>query len=152
MSTLTDEATSAAADLIESDEDQLLEQLGIRIKAIESSPTVAGSFDPHVTHDSVAMGPLDAMRELGLRIFNRWEREAYGLACGTDAEDTEDRKKILTAFGLGASAVAGALAATMVSWFALAPAIAAVIAALIIKRFFRPVAEEFCAVWGERLA
>ena len=43
-------------------EDQLYEQLGIRAKAIAEDPAIAGSFEPDVTYDGAAMGPLDDVR------------------------------------------------------------------------------------------
>jgi hypothetical protein len=151
MSVLSQEAEPAVALLIQSDESQLYEQLGIRASAIERRPELAGSFDPPVTFDEVAMGPLDSVRELGLRIFRRWESSAYGLACGQGADDEDDRKSLTDTFGVNSTTVAAFMAALLVSHFGLAPAIAAVIAAIIVKRFFRPAYEEFCAVWGERV-
>ena len=151
MSVLSQEAEPAVAQLLESDEAQLYEQLGIRTAAIEQQPEIAGSFAPSVTFDAVAMGPLDSVRELGRRIFRRWESSAYGLACGTGVTDEGDRKSLADAFGVNGTAVAAFMAAMLVSHFGLAPAIAAVVAAIVVKRFFRPAYDEFCAVWGERI-
>jgi hypothetical protein len=152
MSNLNAQAEAAVASLIESDESQLYEQLGIRARAIEQNPAVAGSFDPPVTFDAAAMGPIEDIRNLGIRIFRRWEKEAYGLACGKSADEAADRKAIGEAFGIGVTAVAALITTALVNAFGLAPAIAAVIAAIIVKRFFRPAYQEFCEFWGERLS
>jgi hypothetical protein len=151
MSVLSTEAELAVALLMESDVPQLYEELGIRTAAIEQEPALAGSFAPTVIYDAVAMGPLDGVRELGRRIFARWESSAYTLVCGTAANDEEDRKSLAGAFGVNSTTVAAFMAALLVSHFGLAPAIAAVIATIVVKRFFRPAFEEFCTVWGERI-
>lgn len=153
MSALDAQANPAVKVLQESDEEQLYEELGIRLRAMEAEPGLAGNFQPAVTYEGTAMGPLDEVRDLGRRIFSRWEKEAYGLVCGDQAADEKDRDKVLGAFGVedASTAVAAAIAAAMVSTFGLAPAIAAVIAALVVKRVMAPTAEEFCRWWGERL-
>jgi hypothetical protein len=152
MSNLNAQAEAAVASLIESDESQLYEQLGIRSRAIEQNPAVAGSFDPLVTFDAAAMGPIEDVRNLGKRIFRRWENEAFGLACGKRPDEAADRKAIGEAFGIGVTTVAALITTALVNAFGLAPAIAAVIAAIIVKRFFRPAYQEFCEFWGERLS
>jgi hypothetical protein len=55
------------------------------------------------------------------------------------------------AFGIGGEAVATALAAVMVTSLGLAPAVAAVVAALAIKLFFRPAHGAMCDVWKGKL-
>jgi hypothetical protein len=135
--------------LLQATEDQLYEQLGIRAKAIAANPAAAGSFEPAVTYDGAAMGPLDDVREFGRRLFRRWNREAWNLACSDD--DTADRKKLLDAFGGGQAAVAATLSGILVAHLGLAPALAAIIAALALKYFFRPAYEEFCALWLKKL-
>lgn len=151
MSALSAKAEPAIALLIESDEDQLFEQLGIRARAIEVSPAVAGEFDPIIVFDGVAMGSMDTVRELGRRIFQRWEKDTYSLICGTGDADEAERQEIANAFGVGGPAVAALIAAGLVSTFGVAPAIGAVVAAIIVKRFLRSAIQEFCIVWGENL-
>ena len=151
MDELKRQAESAVSSLLESDEDQLLEQLGIRTKAIQADPAVSGSFQPDVAYEATTMGVMDDVKELGRRIFKRWNREAFKLVCGGEDLDKKDREELANAFGLGDAAVAGMIASLLVSSFGVAPAIATVVAALVIKRFFRPAYDEFCELWKEKL-
>jgi hypothetical protein len=43
------------------------------------------------------------------------------------------------------------MATLLASHFGVAPAIAAVTAAIAVKRFFRPAYQEFCTYWNERI-
>ena len=148
MSELMKNAHSAASSLLQSDEAQLYEELGLRLKAISADESKAGSFEPDVVYDRAQMGLQDDLAKLGRRIFARWNTECYQLICGKDQGDSADRKEILGALGIGDVALASALSALLVSHFAVAPAIAAVIAAIVAKRFFRPAFEEFCTTWS----
>ena len=152
MSDLRKQAESAVKKLLISEEDQLYEELGIRAKAIAEDPAKSSSFDPDVTYNQAQMGFMDDVREFGKRLFRRWNVEAHKLICGSDDEDEEERKKLAEAVGIGEVSAAGALTALLVSHLGLAPAIAAVIAALAIKRFFRPAYDEFCQTWKKSLA
>lgn len=152
MSSIREDAHSAVASLVESDESQLYEQLGIRVTAIEQRPEIAGSFSPPIVFDEVAMGSLDSLRDLGRRIFQRWERSAFDLVCGTTLSDEGDRKTLADAFGVNSTAAAALMATLLVGHFGVAPAIAAVIAAIVVKRFFRPAYQEFCTFWSERIS
>jgi hypothetical protein len=150
MNEATRQAQPAVSNLLEADPDTLYEQLGIRATALAETPQLAGEFAPAVSYDSVVMGPLDSVRELGQRIFDRWNREAYSLVCG--GGEADDREALLKSIGVGQTAFAALLASTIVTSFGVAPAIAAVIAAIIVKRFFRPAYEEFCEEWKEKLS
>lgn len=151
MSDLTKQAEPVVKQLLKADESQLYGQLGIRELAIEKDPTKADFFDPQVTYDQARMGAMEDVKELGKRIFDRWNVEAYKLACGSDAEDMKDREELLNAFGISDVAVAATLTALLVTHLGIAAAIAAVVATLIIKRFFRPTQEEFCRAWRKKL-
>jgi hypothetical protein len=151
MSTLSTQAESAVKTLLKADENQLYEQLGLRAKAIEQDPSKAGSFDPSVVYDQAEMGLKEDILELGQRLFRRWNAEAYQLVCGSDAKDTKDRKNLTKAIGVSDVAVAAVLSGMLVTNFGLAPAIAAVVAALVVKRFCRPAYEEFCQVWKKHV-
>jgi hypothetical protein len=149
VSALGDEVEPAIDELLLENEDELFEQLGRRVQAIEGSSVLGDYFDFDVSFDP--SGAREAFRRLGARIYQRWESEAFGLVCGTGSGDGGDRKKLAEAFGVGGTAVAAMITAGLASTFGLAPAIAAVIAAIVVKRFLRPAYEEFCVVWGDRL-
>lgn len=151
MSDLTKEAESAVQKLLKADENQLYEQLGIRAKAIAEDLTKSSSFEPQVTYDEAQMGLKEDVLEFGQRLFRRWNAEAYKLICGSDPEDEKDREGLVTAFGINDEAVAAGLAALLVTHLGLIPAVAAVVAALVVKRFFRPAHAEFCQVWKKSL-
>jgi hypothetical protein len=152
MSELFTQAESAAKMLLKADEDQLYEQLGIRTKAIEKDPATAGYFSPNVVYDQAEMGLKEDVRELGEQVFRRWNAETYKLVCGSEYIDKKNRAEIAKAFGIGDVEVAAALSALLITSFGVAPAISAIIAALIVKRFFRPGYEEFCQVWQKHIA
>lgn len=145
---------SAAKELLKKDPDQLYELLGMTAKAVEEDIGKQGSFEPEVVY-SPHMGLMDDLQKIGRRMFNRAQRQAYDLVCGSDPEDEEDRRKIITALGISSAAAVIALAGVLVSTFGLAAAFAGVIAPLIIKRFAEPVLEDgykgFCQLWKEDL-
>jgi hypothetical protein len=142
-------AKPAMEKLEESDESQLYQELGIRLKAIASNPAIAGSFDPAVTYSASLMGPLDDVKLFGKKFFEKMSREVYGMVCGGGLT-AEEQKKFTEA--LGNKADWGTwLAAILVSHWALAPAIAAVVAALIVRLFFKPFHAAMCEVWATKL-
>jgi len=144
-------ALPAAKQLLQSDEDQLYEELAIRQKAILKDPALAGSFSPAAAYNAALMGPMDDLRNFGKIFFSRLNRDCYDLICGGAGADNQEREKVAKAFGIGKTEVAAAIAGVIVAHFAIAPAIAAVVAALIVKLFFRNAQEAMCEVWKAKL-
>jgi len=153
MSTTSDQAAPAIEKLLRSDPEQLFEELGLRSSAIGRNVAVSAAFAPAFTAEDIKeMGDLAEARKLGQRIFRRWNREAYHLFCGNDPEDDKDRRALREAFGIGGLAVATTLSGLLVTSFGVSPAIAAVLAALVVKRFFQGAYQETCDFWKEKLA
>jgi hypothetical protein len=150
MADLSKQAEPAVEKLLKADERQLYEQLGIRAKAMATDPSKSGDFAPEVTYDAAQMGLKEDVLAFGQRLFKRWNVQAYEVICGAEAAQQE-RSQLMNAFGVSEVTVAAVVASLLVSSLGLAPAVAAVIAALVIKRFFRPVYEEFCATWKKSL-
>ena len=78
MSEIETQAQAAMENLLKYDESQLYQQLGIRKKMLETNPTAAGTFNLEVTDDEASMmGLRDSLEELGQRLYQRWQIEAY---------------------------------------------------------------------------
>lgn len=137
--------------LLGADEHTLLEELGMRLKAAKAGVAGAADYDPTLVYDVQEMGPLDDLRELGRRLFRRFTRELHTLVCGAEAENKADRESIIKALGFGSIAVAGAITAVLVSTFAMAPAVATVVAALVVKRIIEPAGNTICDFWDDQL-
>jgi hypothetical protein len=151
MSEFENLATPAIQKLEQSEPDQLYAELGFRLKAILNEPAEAGKFEMTATYDAEFAGPLDVLREIGQRFFARVSRDAYALVCGADQQNADERKKVLEAFDLGGTAVAAALVAAFVGTFGWAPAVATVVAALIMRLFFKNAYIATCEVWKNNL-
>src|SRR5262245_58224344 len=127
----------AVARLLQSEPDQLYEELGLRKSAIMAEPARAGEFDSNATFDAPFAGPQDVLGDIGRHFFERFNRDAYELVCGSDKADATERKKILDSFNLGETMFATTLVGALVSTFGLAPSLATVVAALVVRLFFK---------------
>lgn len=142
-------AAEAAARLAGTLSPEALEaELGRRALLGSVEPERAVPLDGDISVMALE-GAGDVFRKVGRRILRRLNRELHGLICGDGDDDREDREKLRGALGLDDAAIAGTLVQILVSSFGLMPAVATVVAALLIKRVLRPSLEEMCEVWGE---
>jgi hypothetical protein len=137
--------------LLQSNENELYERLGMIARAMAADPAIAGSFDPIIAYDDPEKEYIENAREFGIRMFRRWNVETYKFICGDDIDDMIDRQELTAAFSVNDKAVAAALSSLLVTHVGLAPPLAAVVASLVIKRFSSPGHEEFCKVWKRKL-
>lgn len=147
---MTEDVKAIADDLAGYDEDALIELLGVRAKSIESNPAIAGQFAPEAKYDGKVMGPLDSIRALGLRILKEWNKQLFGIVCGGAADGAADRTKILNALSLGEGAAIAAIIPVLTA-LGLAPALAAVVAAIVVKRFLGTAIDTICEAWKEQI-
>lgn len=141
---------AAGADrLASADDEALFVELGRRAMAIEADPSHAGDLALAAPDSPEAWTPAFSAR--GRRLFSRIERELRGLMCGESGADAADRARLREAFGLGDEAVAAALVGALTGVLGLAPAVAAVAAALLMRLVVRPLHSETCAFWAQRL-
>lgn len=133
---------------LDPDED-LFAELGRRASLIEAQPARAGELQLDAGPQPEGLGEDFAM--LGKRIFKRLVREFASLLCGDGADDASDRAKLRDAFGIGGDVLTAAIASALISGFGLAPAIATIVAALILRRVIMPTVEETCAVVNARI-
>lgn len=152
MSNLTKQTEPIVKRLLKAEEEQLYEKLGILKKAIKADPKTKDLLDPPVTYNEAKMGRKEEILELGKNIFNRWAVETYKLTCGSEDADLEDRKKLITTTGVSEVAIASGITSLLITELTVPAALAPVIAAIAVKRFFRPAYEEFCSIWKKNLS
>ncbi|MDP6556798.1 MAG: hypothetical protein QGF59_14015 [Pirellulaceae bacterium] len=151
MTQLSQSSEPAVSKLLEADENDLYRQLASRVEAIKSDPLESANFDAAGVDPAKIAGLGLDLLSLGKRIFNRWNREAHALLCGGDPDDQQQREELSNAFELGDVAIAACISGLLISSFGLAPAIATVISAILVKRFLKGAFEEFCDAWRESL-
>jgi hypothetical protein len=150
-STLTDarqEAQRAVTPLLSEPEDELLAELGIRARALSRHPAAAGSYNPDVRYNEVWMGDLDDVRAFGGRLYERWERELHDVVCGEHPGAGDARKALGEPIGDGEPPFAAYLAILIVSGLGIAPALASVAAAIVVRRFASSSLDELCRAWS----
>lgn len=144
-----DDVEADLGSLLSADETALMQQMSIRLReAVEDVDSVA-RLDGLRTATSHDQG-LDLL-QAAERVFRRLNRELHRLFCGSDSDDRDDRNRIRDALGMGDLVLASAISHVLVGSFGLAPVIATVAAALLVKRVFQPTAEELCAHWAAKL-
>lgn len=144
--------------LWELDEDQLAAQIGDRAQAIEDE--VAGLGTRGI--DSASLDSIDVnvaarasidlrLLESGQRLFDRVNPLVYELMCQPLGNDPQTQKILDEAIGQNYTKAAGMLAPVLISGLGLAPAIATLLATLIIKKIANYTATEICDTWKQNL-
>ena len=147
----TSDAIAAVSNLDEKTDDELFAELGGRLRALGFEPGIGGEFSPTITVSAEALGPLDDLRAFGPRFFDRLNREAYNLVCGSDPADSEDREKVKQSLGMGPEMVAATLTTALIAHLGLAPVLAPVYALLIVRLIINPAGGAMCDVWKTKL-
>ncbi len=150
MSNLAAKAAPAIRELLDSDDDQLYQEIALRLEAISRDPNHAGSFDKSGTLDVEYQGTLDDLSEFGRRFYERVNQQVYNLVCGGGSENERDRQSLKNLLA-DRTNFAAVLAAMLVAQLAMAPAVAAVVAALTVKLFLKPGYDVMCDMWKVRL-
>lgn len=147
-----------AQKLLELDEDTLKAQLGIYAQEISQDIT-ARSASIEMLDESLAAIPRGVVSKgtdvsFGDRLFKRLNVKSYNLMCSNISdlvEQAETLKQLQDAYEQSAAKAASFLVPVLITNLGLAPAIAAIIAALIIKTISSATAETICEVWKEKL-
>jgi len=154
------EVEAMVASLWELDEDQLEAQIGSRVQAIGDEVAGRGargvdlaslaSIDVNVApRASIDPRFLDAGRQL----FDRVNPLTYELMCKPlGGDDAETRKILDETINQNYTKAAGMLAPVLVSGVGLAPAVATLLATLIIKKIAKTGANAICETWEKSLA
>lgn len=151
MSDLEELARPAVDDLLKLQEGDLFAELGARLHAVQSDPSLGESFAPTIDISQESFGVLEDLQDFGRRYFEQVSTQAYDLVCGSGPENAEGRKQVSDAFQYGREAVATAITAALVAQLGFVPAIAAVVATIVISVFFRSAKTVMCEVWKDHL-
>lgn len=117
-------------------------------RSAEGSPAIA-----RMTAIDLDSLPRDSETvELGRRILARWSRSLHQFMCTSDdKEDEELRTRVWNAITGKDGGATALLAGTLVAAFGASPALAALVAALLMKFMISPARDEICSAWKASL-
>jgi hypothetical protein len=153
------EVEALVQSLWELDDDQLEAQIGSQTQAIGDDVAGRGArgIDP-ASLDSIdvnvaAKASIDPrFLDAGRRLFERVNPLAYELMCKPLGGDDPETQKILDeTLNQNYTKAAGMLAPVLISGLGLAPAVATLLATLIIKKVSKYLATGVCDTWEQSL-
>jgi hypothetical protein len=144
--------------LWELDEEQLEAQIGSHALAIGDDVAGRGTrgIDP-ASLDSIDAGVASKgainprFLETGKRLFDRVNPLVYDLMCKPLGDNTDTQKILDETISQNYTKAAGMLAPVLVSGVGLAPAVATLLATLIIKKIANMGAKAICETWEKSL-
>lgn len=144
--------------LWELDEDQLEAQIGSHVQAIGDDVAGRGAkgVDPgsleSIDVNVAARASIDpSFLEAGKQLFDRVNPLVYQLMCKPLGDDAETQKILDETVNQNYTKAAGMLAPVLVSGVGLAPAVATLLATLIIKKVSKYLATGICETWEKSL-
>jgi len=153
------EVEAIVASLWELDDDVLEAQLGSRAQAIEDDVAGRGArgLDPasleSIDVNVAARAAIDPrFLDAGRQLFDRVNPLVYQLMCKPLGDDAETQKILDETINQNYTKAAGMLAPVLVSGVGLAPAVATILATLIIKKIAKTGANAICETWEKSLA
>ena len=146
------------ASLWELDDDVLEAQLGSRVQAIGDDIAGRGARGVDLTSwesidvNVAARASIDPrFLEAGKRVFDRVNPLTYELMCKPLGDDAETQKILDETINQNYTKAAGMLAPVLVSGVGLAPAVATLLATLIIKKVSKYIATGICETWEKNV-
>jgi hypothetical protein len=144
--------------LWELDEDQLQAQIGSRVQAIGDDVAGRGArgVDPasleSIDVNVAARASIDPrLLDAGRQLFDRVNPLVYQLMCKPLGDDAETQKILDETINQNYTKAAGMLAPVLVSGLGLAPAVATLLATLIIKKVSNYLGSGICETWEKSL-
>lgn len=138
--------------LAELDEETLQAQLGMQTQNLGNDLSKGASVESINinTLTAVPRGPEgNKFIEFGQNFFKRLNGEAYDLSCNRDpfGDGGKTMEKIEDAYNESSTKAAGVLTPILVTNLGLAPAIAAIVATLIVQKIASAAGETICSMW-----
>ena len=133
--------------LLELDEESLEAQLGLQVQG-----TAKGLTLDSIDLDAAARAPISPeVLAAGQQLLKRLNSGLYDLMCNPLGSDSETEKVLDEVINQNYTKAAGILAPVLVSGLGLAPAIATLIATLVVKKIAKAGSEEICKSWKASL-
>jgi hypothetical protein len=151
--TVSGQIEQSMGDLLNLDEAELVQQLGRLLVTTEqqigSAPSLTAAQAQGPSADAALLAsPTDVLERVANRFLKRFNRQLYNLIC--DPNDP-DNPLIRTTLESGTQSLGLVLGGALVATFGWLPGIAAVIAAIIVKRIIKAGHTAVCEVWREQL-
>lgn len=140
--------------LAEFDDTQLILHLGMSTQIINED---LEAITRGASIDSIDLIPHEITRanedtfNFGQRLFKRLNASSYELLCKDPFDDGETLQKLSKALTESTATAASFLAPVLVANLGLAPAVAAILATLIVKTISSAVAGEICDTWKKSI-
>ncbi len=151
MADMMKAAHAAAADLQGVEDDELYRLMGVRLKAIERDPSTAGNFAPQVRAAELGVAPADLVK-FGKAAFVKIGEAGHGVVCGSGAEQGFHLQRLLSSFNTDVNTITAAVTGLLIAQLAIAPAIAGVVATLVVGKIAPTSVDALCKVWGAKVA
>lgn len=152
MTDAMDGVKAAIADLQASDEDDLYRLLALRIKTVERDPSVAGQFAPSTVAPTELGIAIPDLLAFGRKAFVALATAGQSLICGSDSDAGIRLQRILSSVNLDVTTVTAGIATLLVGQLAIAPAVAGIVAAIVVGKVAPTSLEALCARWQSKLA
>jgi len=141
--------------LLELDEESLEAQLGLQIQEMDSDVRGGsqGLTIDSIDLDAAARAPISPeVLATGQQLLKRLSAGLYDLMCNPLGSDSEAQNVLDEVINQNYVKAAGMLAPLLVSGLGLAPAIATLIATLVVKKIATSSSQEICKVWKASLS
>lgn len=133
-----------------SNDDELYRLLAARMKLIERDPSMAGNVAPNV-QDAARGIAADDLLKFGKSAFARISVAGQAVVCGSGADQGFHLQRLLSSFNTDLNSVAAALTGLLIAQLAIAPAIASVVATLVIGKVAPSSVDALCRVWTAKI-
>ena len=138
-------------DVDADDEEGLYRLLGMRMKALERDPSIAGQFAPAPIAPAELGITVPDLLEFGRATFVRIAAVGQSLVCGTEANQGFYLQRLLTTLGTDTATVTAAVATLLIAQLAIAPAVAGVVATIIVGKVAPTSLGALCKMWGAKV-
>ena len=143
-------ASEALKSLPAGNED-LLAELGLRMIVIRRQPEISGELRPEFSPQDVPQPPRQALIKMGQDLLSTWNRALFQFVCVDTSGNSADRQYLLDALKEGGTGAIAALTDSLIGTHLLNPAVAVIVAALIIRMLIVPAGRSVCQIWKATL-